>query len=1440
MSTPSDFQRLASVVRTTFPAPVAGPFYASTEERGAEALPGLLAAVLRYLTLIYLRAYWSGSAEVSAVEERLAVLSGPAPDGRWLELLRELVRALEPHTGLQPDPVLLELLAREKGLEFLADAVSLRNRLVHEGDAEAEPALRRTLHQLLGLLLPLRFHRVVVPSQVTSTTPINAYRALLYQGYTRPYPTTRLKTDLSLSLDTVYLARAESPLLLNLSPLILADGEKLFLLSHRSGKDIVYWDPISGTTAEKTEPRLELDGLAKRLRKGTGIVDARQLQIEGEALVSRRLSAGTEVGERYEVVEYLRSGGMADVYAARDKKSGEAVALKMLPLELTRETATLARFLREVDEVRKVDHPRVVRYHDHGEDVGDRYLVLERATGWKGRGRNGETAIDLGDLEKPLSEDEIVLLARDVAEGLQAIHARGLVHRDLKPGNVLLFEDEKDNRSAKISDFGISVRAGMTQYTLTGFFVGTPEYMAPEQSESGADVGPATDIYALGVILYECLTGAAPFRGATPFATLEQHRARRPEWPLRRNPKISRGLANVAMKCLQKEAKKRYRSGVELLEDLKRHREDPAGFQEISTLRAGEDLGDLILEEEIEADPEGTVFRAKQPSTGKTLRVRAFSSTIADDAEKRERVLSRVKRLAEAHHPTFPLIVGTGEARGTPYVVVEPAAGEVPKERSARAALDVAHGLEALHARGLAHGRVEREFLRVDGARVSFTDFGWLVEEKPAQDILALGAFLEGAGPSPPSPASKSIAIHGKALTEQRPPNRSKTRTTDLDLISSKARRATDGYRGIGELIEDLECFLASRPLTHARPSTMGYVLRLFLARHRLGVVAAAAALMLASIGGVLLWTYWPGPRYLLTNVRRLTSDPGLTTEPSLSRNGKLIAYASDRAGKGNFDIWIQPVEGGEPRQLTTHDADDREPDLSRDGKLIAFRSERDGGGVYLVNVDGSGERKLVENGRTPRISPDGSLVAYWVGTSGGDPTGARVCVIPTVEGQPRVLCPDLQWALEPCWSPDGQQLLVFGGGAGREGSSHAMSVVDWWVVPLEGASRVRTEIVVMFPERLREFPGDYRRSGIWASEGNQYCFSVNGEMQQKLWTVTLSSTTFRATAPPQVLSGAIGLAMQPSMAEGGRLAFSSTVWNSEIWSLPIDARNAVVLGDAYRLTENPASETHPSTSLDGSHLVFRTDRSGRDEIWIKQVQTGQESPLLAVESVGKEAIISSDGARVAYVVSYEGPLRIVSLGSGKVEREFAGAGQPYHWSSDGSAILMWCSGLSVAVLDTDTGDQVPVLRHPEYELWQAHLSRDDRWVAFNAVRSGRSRLFAAKFRHNLLIPPEEWIAITDETSWDDKPTWSPDGNFLYFISERGDGFRCIWAQRLESETKKPSGDPFVIKHFHNSRLSLKNVDWGSQDMSLARDRLVFCLGEVTGNIWMGQLSQER
>jgi hypothetical protein len=193
------------------------------------------------------------------------------------------------------------------------------------------------------------------------------------------------------------------------------------------------------------------------------------------------------------------------------------------------------------------------------------------------------------------------------------------------------------------------------------------------------------------------------------------------------------------------------------------------------------------------------------------------------------------------------------------------------------------------------------------------------------------------------------------------------------------------------------------------------------------GTAVAVGGVLLAAGIGITLWLTRSPETIRLPTLTRLTSDTGLTYQPALSPDGKLVAYASDRSGEGNLDIWLKHVSGGEPRRLTNHQADDHEPAFSHDGAKIAFRSERDGGGIYEISTISGNERLIASQGRHPRFSPDGQQIAFKSRIQGSGIVEGKIYVVASAGGSPRQLQPEFAYADRPIWSPDGRHLLFAG-----------------------------------------------------------------------------------------------------------------------------------------------------------------------------------------------------------------------------------------------------------------------------------------------------------------------------------------------------------------------------------------------------------------------------
>jgi eukaryotic-like serine/threonine-protein kinase len=270
---------------------------------------------------------------------------------------------------------------------------------------------------------------------------------------------------------------------------------------------------------------------------------------------------GDTLGDRYLLSGLLGTGGMAEVFLAYDLMLGRDIALKVLMEHYAKDVRFVRRFRKEAQSAAALNHPNVVQIYDQGRaEDGRYYIAMEHVPG--------------GSLEAlilrrgPLGPWEVARLAWQVAEALQAAHGRGIVHRDIKPQNVLL--DKAGD--AKVADFGIALAASRTSTSGTNLLLGTPSYMSPEQA-MGERVGPESDLYSLGVVLYEMLTGTVPFAAEGALATAMKHLTEVPLPPRKRNPSVPEAMDALVMRLLSKDPEDRYPSAAQLIVDLRRARE---------------------------------------------------------------------------------------------------------------------------------------------------------------------------------------------------------------------------------------------------------------------------------------------------------------------------------------------------------------------------------------------------------------------------------------------------------------------------------------------------------------------------------------------------------------------------------------------------------------------------------------------------------------------------------------------------------------------------------------------------------------------------------------------------------------------------------------------------------------------------------------------------
>lgn len=261
------------------------------------------------------------------------------------------------------------------------------------------------------------------------------------------------------------------------------------------------------------------------------------------------MTSNETLQDRYELLERIGSGGMAEVWRARDKRLEREVAVKFLNDRLLGNPESHVRFFSEAQAAARISHPHVVGVLDFGRSEDVPYLVMEYVP--------GGTIADL--LGEPMDVDEGLSLVAQAAEGAGILHASDLVHRDLKPANLLLDR----SGSVRVTDLGIAAAATAEHLTDTGAAIGSPHYISPEQV-SGKEATPASDVYSLGVVLYEALTGRKPFDGESVTAIAIAHVDRTPEPPSSHRPDLAPEIDALVMRCLAKDPEMRFENGAAL------------------------------------------------------------------------------------------------------------------------------------------------------------------------------------------------------------------------------------------------------------------------------------------------------------------------------------------------------------------------------------------------------------------------------------------------------------------------------------------------------------------------------------------------------------------------------------------------------------------------------------------------------------------------------------------------------------------------------------------------------------------------------------------------------------------------------------------------------------------------------------------------------------
>jgi Tol biopolymer transport system component/tRNA A-37 threonylcarbamoyl transferase component Bud32 len=844
------------------------------------------------------------------------------------------------------------------------------------------------------------------------------------------------------------------------------------------------------------------------------------------AVPPSRLTAA--LADRYQVERELGQGGMATVYLAEDLKHRRKVALKVLRPELA---ATLGpeRFFREIEVAAKLQHPHILPLHDSGEAQGFLYYVMPFVDGQNLRGRltrQGELPIH-----------EAVKLLAEVADALAYAHAQGVVHRDIKPDNVLL-----SGRHALVTDFGVakavSEATGRQALTTAGIALGTPAYMAPEQAAADPHIDHRVDIYALGCMGYELLTGRPPFTGQSSQEVLAAHMTQPPELVTSRRPAVPDALAAIVMKCLAKRPADRWQSAEELLQQLEQQLTPSGGMTPTHTrpLPAASTPRSRTSRLAIAAIAAllllgAGLILARRPAAGTPLLGKRSAVTLDPGLEMTPAISPDGKLVAYSRMtPAESRLVVQQLAGGEPVTVarwpgVYPAMPAWSPD-GARLLYTSPRGLEVIPALGGSSRLLASQSpdLRLgwggwspDGHSIAYTTADTIyLRDLDAESPRAL--LRTGGQPNSPewSPDGKWIAY---VLGNQQYPT-----TGNLAPSSIWVVRTTGGQAV--RLTEDRPLHTSpvwlpdSRGLLYVSDEEGGrdvYLRRLSregvpagvptrlttgLHPHTISLSADGRRLIYSlytETSNILAVALQSGKSVSLRDAKPVTSGSQAIEGFSISPDGHWLVFDSNR--NGGQDIWRMPLDGTSPPEpLSAGPEDEFHPTYSPDGRFVTFHATRSGSirDLYMI-PSGGGQRTRIEvptpNNLLPEISPDGRSMSYTVWSEGG---GVSMRAIRRPAG-------DAAWnRAEPLFNFS----TIFTGGTG-------WSPDGKWVAFIRGLQVFRAKADGSDPQPIATLPADFTPFYTrWGSDSRQVYYSgITPEGKYLIYVVAISGGPAREVA---------------------------------------------------------------------------------------------------------------------------------------------------------------------------------------------------------------------------------------------------------------------------------------------------------------------------------------
>ena len=878
----------------------------------------------------------------------------------------------------------------------------------------------------------------------------------------------------------------------------------------------------------------------------------------------------------------------------------------------------------------------------------------------------------------------------------------------------------------------------------------------------------------------------------------------------------------------------------------------------------------------------GVVYKAQDVRLHRPLALK-FIDPARVTPERRRRFFQEARAASALNHPSITTIYDVGQWEGSEFIAMEYVSGEtlqamvlrgpIPLDDALRYAIQVADAMAVAHTAGIVHRDLKPGNIMVTPrGLVKILDFGLAKVDERGLDSMAPGdsssgtrTFVVGGGhtlegaivgspaymspeqvTATPADARSDIFSFGLVLFEMltaRPGFSGKSQIEilaailqadvpapstlvpgippEVDFIVARCLRKDPGrrFQSMAEIraaLEDLrtETLSGVRRLPPTPPPARSRAL--------LWPVLSLIFLTVA-VAGFFVWRGWRNTEETLRQpleITRLTPQGGLSIDPAISPDGKLLVFSSDRAGEGHLDLWIKQI-GSENAVRLTHDTDDDvEPSFSPDGTQIAFRGLRDDGAVYLIPALGGEETKVADGGRRPRFSPDGRSIVYWKGPYDSLPLRAgdgHIFIVDLSTSGTREFAADFAAAIDPVWSPDGRHILFVG-----LKDPQNYETMDWWIAPVSGGP------ATMCPVLTEDF---FFTPFVWV--GDRVYFSRGAEAGERVGQVRIDPGTLRPASPPGRLTSGANDENAPSVA-AGRLVFSSVTTNSDLYRLALETNRTNVPATPERLTRDGGQQIPRSVTPDGERIVFTSDRAGTDQLWGLELNPPREHPLTAGGAFKDFAALSPNGRSVAWRedTSSAHDLFITPFSGGLPVRVSSNATRGGVWSADGR-FLIYNSSPNIRLLEVAARRDAEYLKAPAGLLLQViSLSHDGKWLAFLAGPTIRDfRIYLAPFASDRAPPQSEWIEVLRSPLAHPNAAWSTDDATIYFSSER-DQHNCLWAQRLDPATKHPRGEPFAVRHFHDpSEVLLAPSLW--HPFVAARNQAIISLNSRAGGIWM-------